>query len=222
MTVNTIIETDRVCDVAILQEAWRGRCAEPERYHSVVCQVFRDVRVSLCRSLLLKMLKRTRWKAVTRLRSAWRTAETTASAGGHGMRNDDKTHGPGARGAGAVHNWLRRHAGCNVLAEVSHIELSHVRTVVFSGRQRQRSFHDRRRARFISLSMLKSVAVLAAATAARYASSVCFFSASSCSTLCSSSATHCSCIEPASTAAARALTPFCRWAAFWAFVSRLS
>jgi hypothetical protein len=80
------------------------------------------------------------------LRSAWRTAETTASAGGHGMRNDDKTHGPGARGAGAVHNWLRRHAGCNVLAEVSHIELSHVRTVVFSGRQRQRSFHDRRRA----------------------------------------------------------------------------
>ena len=42
MTVNTIIETDRVCDVAILQEAWRGRCAEPERYHSVVCQVFRD------------------------------------------------------------------------------------------------------------------------------------------------------------------------------------
>ena len=188
MTVNTIIETDRVCDVAILQEAWRGRCAEPERYHSVVCQVFRDVRVSLCRSLLLKMLKRTRWKAVTRLRSAWRTAETTASAGGHGMRNDDKTHGPGARGAGAVYNWLRRHAGCNVLAEVSHIELSHVRTVVFSGRQRQRSFHDRRRARFISLSMLKSVAV----------------------TLCSSSATHCSCIEPASTAAARALTPFCR------------
>ena len=146
VTVNTIIETDRVCDVAILQEAWRGRCAEPERYHSVVCQVFRDVRVSLCRSLLLKMLKRTRWKAVTRLRSAWRTAETTASAGGHGMRNDDKTHGPGARGAGAVHNWLRRHAGCNVLAEVSHIELSHVRTVVFSGRQRQRSFHDRRRA----------------------------------------------------------------------------
>jgi hypothetical protein len=80
------------------------------------------------------------------LRSAWRTAETTASAGGHGMRNDDKTHGPGARGAGAVHNWLRRHAGCNVLAEVSHIELSHVRTVVFSGRQRQRSFHDPRRA----------------------------------------------------------------------------
>ena len=146
MTVNTIIETDRVCDVAILQEAWRGRCAEPERYHSVVCQVFRGVRVSLCRSLLLKMLKRTRWKAVTRLRSAWRTAETTASAGGHGMRNDDKTHGPGARGAGAVYNWLRRHAGCNVLAEVSHIELSHVRTVVFSGRQRQRSFHDRRRA----------------------------------------------------------------------------
>ena len=146
MTVKTIIETDRVCDVAILQEAWRGRCAEPERYHSVVCQVFRDVRVSLCRSLLLKMLKRTRWKAVTRLRSAWRTAETTASAGGHGMRNDDKTHGPGARGAGAVHNWLRRHAGCNVLAEVSHIEWSHVRTVVFSGRQRQRSFHDRRRA----------------------------------------------------------------------------
>lgn len=146
MTVNTIIETDRVCDVAILQEAWRGRCAEPERYHSVVCQVFRDVRVSLCRSLLLKMLKRTRWKAVTRLRSAWRTAETTASAGGHGMRNDDKTHGPGARGAGAVHNWLRRHAGCNVLAEVSHIEWSHVRTVVFSGRQRQRSFHDPRRA----------------------------------------------------------------------------
>ena len=146
MTVNTIIETDRVCDVAILQEAWRGRCAEPERYHSVVCQVFRDVRVSLCRSLLLKMLKRTRWKAVTRLRSAWRTAETTASAGGHGMRNDDKTHGPGARGAGAVYNWLRRHAGCNVLAEVSHIEWSHVRTVVFSGRQRQRSFHDPRRA----------------------------------------------------------------------------
>ena len=146
MTVNTIIETDRVCDVAILQEAWRGRCAEPERYHSVVCQVFRDVRVSLCRSLLLKMLKRTRWKAVTRLRSAWRTAETTASAGGHGMRNDHKTHGPGARGAGAVYNWLRRHAGCNVLTEVSHIEWSHVRTVVFSGRQRQRSFHDRRRA----------------------------------------------------------------------------
>lgn len=92
------------------------------------------------------MLKRTRWKAVTRLRSAWRTAETTASAGGHGMRNDDKTHGPGARGAGAVYNWLRRHAGCNVLAEVSHIEWSHVRTVVFSGRQRQRSFHDPRRA----------------------------------------------------------------------------
>ena len=58
MTVNTIIETDRVCDVAILQEAWRGRCAEPERYLSVVCQVFRDVKVSLCRSLLLKMLKR--------------------------------------------------------------------------------------------------------------------------------------------------------------------
>ena len=211
MTVNTIIETDRVCDVAILQEAWRGQCAEPERYHSVVCQVFRDVRVSLCRSLLLKMLKRTRWKAVTRLRSAWRTAETTASAGGHGMRNDDKTHGPGARGAGAVHNWLRRHAGCNVLAEVSHIELSHVRTVVFSGRQRQRSFHDRRRARFISLSMLKSVAVLAAATAARYASSVCFFSASSCSTLCSSSATHCS-----------RTCAFCRWSDIWAFVSRLS
>jgi hypothetical protein len=80
------------------------------------------------------------------LRSAWRTAETTASAGGHGMRNDDKTHGPGARGAGAVYNWLRRHAGCNELAEVSHIEWSHVRTVVFSGRQRQRSFHDPRRA----------------------------------------------------------------------------
>jgi len=30
VTVDTTIETDRVCDVAILQEAWRGRCAEPE------------------------------------------------------------------------------------------------------------------------------------------------------------------------------------------------
>ena len=47
MTVDTTIETDRVCDVAILQEAWRGRCAEPERYLSVVCQVFRDVTVQI-------------------------------------------------------------------------------------------------------------------------------------------------------------------------------
>jgi len=59
VTVNTIIETDRLCDVYCKRPGGGG--AQNLKGITVsYAKCSGTVRVSLCRSLLLKMLKRTR------------------------------------------------------------------------------------------------------------------------------------------------------------------